>query len=309
MPPSSYSDIMNRISRFQKADLTTLSRDQIKRRIGRLMHDHRIMPLSADIGILYRARVNRSGDSFNNVSDVWCPPPSFASQGRFNRAGESVFYATTPINAALWEVRPKAGDLITIAICSPRGDSAKLCVSHIGLYNFSGRKDSLYSGIPDLRNDPSFVSHLKSKNALRNWLLTDGFFSDLSKCRIEDRPGLYNATCHVGEILTIPDYVNALSYPSVASGMSALNFRLDRDTAERLYKIAELWEFRINYHFYGPDDNPAIHPGKLDTHAIKRSESISADGTINWFPNGVNIGPSELRNIPQRLGSKFPFLP
>ena len=49
------------------------------------------------------------------VSDLMGPPAEFASLGRVNKKGESVFYCALDFNTAVWEMQPEVGEYITVS--------------------------------------------------------------------------------------------------------------------------------------------------------------------------------------------------
>lgn len=63
---------------------------------------------------IYRARWNERARLFQNVSELIYPPAVFASKGRFNEKGESIFYGATSELGTIIELRPDLGKLFTI---------------------------------------------------------------------------------------------------------------------------------------------------------------------------------------------------
>lgn len=49
------------------------------------------------------------------VSDLMGPPTEFASLGRVNKKGESVFYCALDFNTAVWEMQPEVREYITVS--------------------------------------------------------------------------------------------------------------------------------------------------------------------------------------------------
>lgn len=64
---------------------------------------------------VYRARWNERARLFHNVSELIYPPAAFASRGRFNEKGESIFYGATSELGTIIELRPDMGKLFTIS--------------------------------------------------------------------------------------------------------------------------------------------------------------------------------------------------
>lgn len=52
---------------------------------------------------------------FNNETEFWNVPEKYAEIGRCNDKGESMFYCANDIVTAILEVKPKAGDFVTVS--------------------------------------------------------------------------------------------------------------------------------------------------------------------------------------------------
>lgn len=65
--------------------------------------------------IIYRARWNQQLRLFENVSELIYPPPEYATRGRFNEQGESIFYGAACEFGTIIELRPEIGKLFTIS--------------------------------------------------------------------------------------------------------------------------------------------------------------------------------------------------
>ena len=277
-----------------------LDERQIKQRFGRLMDGYMTKKATLFTNRLFRARMVSDGSEFKNVSELWCPPSKLVRQGRFNLDWQSVLYASSTFNAALWEMRPKEGETIAVAIC---GTTPKICpfqCAHVGLYHYQGRRPTV-GKVPDIRSDSRFIANLEHEKIDRKWRRIDEFLAELAIADDHSKPGLYSATSQLGETLLGIPGVEGLAYPSVAAGLSAFNLRLDPAVANRKIFIAEVWELLITNHFSGINDRPKSKPGFVMTRALRRSRVIKPDGGIEWLP-GFEIGAGDdFRTIPQRV--------
>src|SRR5436309_1657221 len=60
---------------------------------------------------IFRARAG----FWESVVDLWCPlPERVAKLGRANDIGKAVFYCSDSLETAVFEMRPRIGDLITV---------------------------------------------------------------------------------------------------------------------------------------------------------------------------------------------------
>ena len=273
--------IAGRIARLERLELNTLTGDQIWQRLGRIMDGYFTKTVTLSTNTLYRARKLDAGIEVTNASELWYPPSKFVKQGRFNRSYEPVFYATSVAGAALWEVRPSIGDRVMLAVCGTIEPVDHFKLAHIGLGKYDG-SPLTFGGVPDLQSDDVFLENLESLGILNKWLRIDRYLADLSLTDEAERPGLYNATCEIGEKLTgIPDTLGLL-YPSIATGMAALNVRLDAEAADSSLFVSEVWEFEILKRFAELPGRPHSKPGFALMSPIRRTSSISPDGELNW---------------------------
>lgn len=272
------------------------------------MDGYSINKLPLGTSAVFRARRNTARERFSHASDLWCPPAELVQMGRFNRPGESVFYASSTINAALWEVRPKVGEVVTVAICTPVVAPAVFHLTHIGLHHYQGNPDAFWRGVPDIRSNPSFMGDLRQLGIDRKWSRIDDFLSELATRPVGEQAGLYEATSQLGETLLRVPNTDGIIYPSVAAGLAAFNIRLNRVAAEQILGIAEVWEFEVIRHFSELAGRPPSEPGYLLTKALRRSATIAAGGEINWlqdFPKGPE---ADMRSIISRASQIPPFL-
>ncbi|AWH86305.1 hypothetical protein HYN59_14840 [Flavobacterium album] len=73
-----------------------------------------------DITSLFRARAFQSDDKLEKAlqqpeKELGPPPPEFATAGRMNARGISVFYGATKVDTALCEIRPPVGSKVAVA--------------------------------------------------------------------------------------------------------------------------------------------------------------------------------------------------
>ncbi|MGB7654512.1 MAG: RES domain-containing protein [Novosphingobium sp.] len=278
---ASPAEILGRINRFNRANLEALSEDQIRERIGRTMDGYFTKTMRLVTNQMFRARKNPTAHSFENSAELWYPPADVVQAGRFNRAGEPVFYATNTMNAAIWEARPEVGDRITVAICDTVGPLLDVTCAHIGLNRYRGRAPS-EGGVPDLRSDAQFISGLANEQLDRKWSRVDDFLADLAVADGLERPGLYMATRQIGKTLMGIETAEGLIYPSVAAGLAAFNLMLEPDVADSKLRVGKALEFEMVQHLEHVEGHPQSKPGYAVMRPIKHSRSIKADGSLVW---------------------------
>ena len=249
---------------------------------------------------LYRARKLDVPSAITNSSELWYPPSKFVKQGRFNRGSEPVFYATSVAGASLWEVRPSIGDRVMLAVCGTIEPLDHFKLAHIGLARYDGSPLTI-GGVPDLQSDDVFLKNLEDLGILNKWLRIDRYLADLSLTDEAERSGLYNATCEIGEKLTDIPGTHGLLYPSIATGMAALNLRLDAEAADRSLFVSEVWEFEMLQHFAELPGRSHSKPGFALMSPIRRTSSISPDGELTWAQRTDDTLQRDYEAIHKRL--------
>lgn len=78
--------------------------------------------------------MNAGGKTFGKASELWYPPAEFiARRGRMNDAHESRFYCASEPHTAVFEVRAKPDDTVTLLLAPPKEKVAKLSVAFVGV--------------------------------------------------------------------------------------------------------------------------------------------------------------------------------
>jgi hypothetical protein len=93
---------------------------------------------------IYRARWNERARLFQNVSELIYPPAVFASKGRFNEKGESIFYGATSELGTIIELRPDLGKLFTITKFSRKSNEDPFFFP-LAIRDKAGRADAYFT--------------------------------------------------------------------------------------------------------------------------------------------------------------------
>lgn len=296
------AELSARIARLRRADFNIMTEAQIRERLGRLMDGYSTKTVSLVTNQIYRARKNNGNQSFENTTELWYPPAAVVQPGRFNRAGQSVFYSSNTMNAALWEIRPAEGDKVTVAICRSVERVLAITCVHIGLYLYQGKAPAV-GGVPDLRSDTHFITGLQTEKVDRKWTKIDALLAELVTGDEKTRPNLYAATRQIGTTLLGVGTAEGLIYPSVAAGLAAFNLRLEPSVADEKLTIGEVWEFEIIKHIDHLEGRPRSKPGYVLTRPVRRSEKINSDGSIQWMDRFERGAAIDFSTIQGRLDS------
>lgn len=265
---------------------------EIERRIGDLLDGYVTRPLSSRVNAMFRARKNLAGASFTHATELWYPPAALATAGRFNRAGESVFYGSTDFRTVLTEVVPQPGDLVTVVVCGSREEVAALEYDHLGMNSFSGPPQAPLGTRPNLRNSPSFQNSIGRWGVSTHWEKVDDFLCEMATSTTANIPNLYRITEPLARLLEQGNRTLGLAYPSVAAGLQAFNVRLPALVADELFYPSEAWECQILPGFGESGDG--------NVRLIRRTRPIAADGVLHWEAK-MQDPNKEMNQMPVRL--------
>src|SRR5690606_9472622 len=85
-----------------------------------------------------------------------------------------------------------------------------------------------------------------------------------------------------GELLVKIPNIAGLFYPSIATGFSAFNVRLNAQAADEKIFVSEIWEMEMLQHRERIQGLPASKPGYGLMKTLRRSERVDPDGSIVW---------------------------
>ena len=294
----SIHDLRRRITSLRNADFEQLPDEAVTERVKRIMDQYPFQLRPMVLSGVYRARTNPPGEIFSHARQLWYPPADcVTSLSRLNRAHQVRFYAANSPNAAMLELRPQEGSVITVLLATTRG------APFLELKNtvFIGLERSLaqevrHLGPSDLfRTAPSFRQQVGEGN-YKKWRLIDDYFGDILSAPVTYATRhLYKPTMALADVLfSCPD-LDVINYPSVESDQHGINLCTLPEKADRLLKPFEAW---------------IIHVQQLGYHAVtgqelrriefkRRCRPIGDDGVISWLPEGEGLEKSEILRFTQ----------
>lgn len=262
------------ISAFRELDLSKLTSEQITNRIAKIMHQYAVTPMELCFNAtLYRARINEDKADFAHKSKLWYRTEKVEEipLGRFNKAGESLFYAAVELNTAIFELRPKKGDVVTIMEVIPISSLGRILIIPTGLSKSISDKISL--GF----NNDRIAQNILSKND-KKWFSADEFLESLLTEVVGDNERhKYHATTAIARLLFKISNIDGLYYPSIATSQKGLNLCLRRESADKILKPHKFFMVEI----VEIVDHPQ-HGLLYGCRDIKTAKEIKDDGEIVW---------------------------
>jgi hypothetical protein len=207
--------------------------------------------------VLYRARKHNHlyGNSENNIlhhfeseSEFWNTPPEISPLGRCQNKGESLLYCSTSWETAISEVRPNAGDFVSVSIYHA-GRNAKNPNTFLG-------SRIIPIGVQYL----SQIEHLKHmfqdydfKGRDEEFYKLDTFLDDLFHANVgEKNQYLYNLSIAVTRCMMknifdgeVERQMHGMIYSSIVKNKMDYNLVLRPNHARTIYKLNQVQTFQI----------------------------------------------------------------
>jgi hypothetical protein len=194
-------------------------------------------------------------------------------------------------NTAVLEFRPKPDDVFTILIPTTRSGRAEtLNVAFIGVERALAPEVQHFTEQDLFRHAPYFREALGPAN-YKKWLLIDDYLSEAFGTAVpEGEEYRYKPTIALANLLFTAPGLDAVTYPSVASGDHGINICMLPDKADQLFVPREAWMIRLS--------ERAVHPHTGQplwrTDFLRRSREIGPDGVITWHAPGEGIDQMEI---------------
>jgi hypothetical protein len=295
-----FIELETRIGRARSMDFRKLSEDQVFERIRRIFDAYTTQTQTIRTNGLFRARVNPPDVVFENARDLWHPPSNVITRaGRFNLAGQPVFYASARAHAAVLEVRPAVGDTVTLLVAGAQQQHADISCAHVGLHRCDDFQEATGANGAHPRSNPRFIADLRSHGVLNKWLKIDDYFADLTTTVVppgEDE-SVFKGTNAIARVLgKIPD-IESLNYPSIATHLNCVNLCMTPEAADRHLRPCEAWMLRVTNWQVELPGQPTTRSGFYETEILARSRPIGQDWRIDWEKNKGELHPGMIGQL------------
>lgn len=239
--------------------------------------------LGSSLAALYRARVFQSDAPLEAAlarpdQEIGPPPTSFASAGRMNARGVSVFYGATEEGIALAEVRPPVGSRVVVG----RFDFLR----KIRLLDIAAMKSVFVSGSIF---EPGYARRLERAKFLEtlSWRVTMPVMPN-------DEPFEYLVTQAMADYLADrPEHgLDGMIYPSTQGGGKGANVVLfNKASRVEALEMPAGMEFSVFQHGGDPDEEG--EPNYTVWEEIPPA-SEKAEGSVDWTPAFPRAGVHSL---------------
>jgi hypothetical protein len=140
------------------------------------------------------------------------------------------------------------------------------------------------------RRNPDFRKALGPAN-YKKWLLIDDYLSEAFGTAVpEGEEYRYKPTIALANLLFSAPGMDAINYPSVASGDHGINVCILPDKADQLFVPKEAWMVRIGKRVAHPQTGEPLW--RFDF--LQRSKDIGPDGIITWRAPGEGMNQAEI---------------
>lgn len=145
--------ITNEIRDLERLNLKTANEKYVEKLTTRLLGYGRIQRiLNVRSPKTFRVRINEKEKLFENVKDLWWPPPERVRRGRCNDEGKPVFYYSDSEETAIIEKQPNKGDVLTVLTSELIKPTKMPNAVSVGVHEFTGKSNPNYGGTPPARD-------------------------------------------------------------------------------------------------------------------------------------------------------------
>ncbi len=198
---------------------------------------------------LHRGRIAGDGKPFARLADHWYPPTRFSTYNRASLPGEGVFYCSSGNGTSLLELRPQAGQVISMMTCQ--------ISKHPILLKWISRTDLF--GLHQLDGRRGEFERLCSE------IYSHGTAS----------PQQYMISGAYARLFFRLDFVDGLAYSSIATECKGVNVALKGAVADRYVQPLSFRAFVVT-EAWGPFD--------FRVRCIAEAATPSGTGEIPWEP-------------------------
>jgi hypothetical protein len=289
-----YHDFNRRLGNLKRLDPSKYTSEQIDSRFRMALQGYITRTIIIGSNGVWRARSNEFGNVFEDAADLWFPPAAeVVRRGRFNEARKSVFYCSDKISSAVEEMRPIAGDRITVLFAGAKSPGASISLGHIGVHLAVTETDIVGNMGGGLRSDDDWIKHLDQIGIRRRWLALDNYLTDIAARDYSpaEQQDCYKITNALARMLMQPSGIQGIIYPSVAADMTAFNMSFPPQIADKHFFPFEAWEVEVV--------TPPID-GTSSVASFIRQGSVSDSGKINWGPRLHHVDQANVRDTVAR---------
>ncbi|HCR2165433.1 TPA: RES family NAD+ phosphorylase [Enterobacter cloacae subsp. dissolvens] len=223
---------------------------------------------------IFRARKCQNECGFNNISEIYPPPPEKCKIGRMNEDGQDIFYGAYSIGTALAEINAKEGDYVHMAhFETPKiSESGMRCFAIGAVFNaYHGVNTISTEVFNEIRDAISRIGK-DDIRALLSYLYMDALSAELlNSVNAHEVNYIYSRVfCRL--LLDKHPSVDGLIYPS-AKIKGTSNIVLRTAVAKSKMQLAANLVFKVN----------KIYPyGIVDFSIVKQAKGHTPDGRIVW---------------------------
>lgn len=249
-------ELEERIQEFEELDINC-SIEEIKLVLNKVMLGYKCLTRVMDSSYAFRARINPNGENFREVSELWYPPKEkVKTQGRLNKAGESIFYISASSDIATLEIRPEIGDVITILGVKLKDFSKKPHVMELGLAETASQY-GINNDIHLIENT-NLKETFKDDEQIKKNLIIRGFLMrNFTKIVSIGQEKEFSKSIAIAEILMESEKIHGILYPSIAGDGSrkggGMNMAIKTKYTDELFMSDHVWTAVVEekYEKYG----------------------------------------------------------
>jgi hypothetical protein len=266
--------IQKLISWYSDLNLKTTDYGALKLVVGQIIDGWIKKEKGWKLNGFYRARRNEE-QSFENISEIKAPLERHVKKyGRLNTPGQGTFYAAEKSVVALWEIRVREGDIVTLGHFMPTKE-IEVSLLDLGVYESECAK---LVGYKNLKNHDQELTDQLGESTKYSGLISDYVLQEMTKIVESGNEHEYKSTCAIAELLWRSNSKHpVVLYPSISRNLHGVNLALHPQFVEENYSITGIQQVEIL----------KVGLKEIRYRTIKYSEWSTTSGNIMW-KNGPN---------------------
>ncbi|MBA0884019.1 RES domain-containing protein [Flavobacterium undicola] len=266
----SLNDLKEAIRVYQSLDFNVCSISDADKQFRLIIKHFIIQTIFWDAPIIYRARKHTDKSLFKNVEEL-IYPKNPTTLGRLNNIGQPLFYGASDHNTAIFELRPKRGDEITVL------ESRIINSVHLPKFTEVGIRELLIKQ----NHSPEFIEQNKivlAKNLMtednkkRYNLINNFLVSEITKIIGSNKTHMYKGTIAIAQFYLDNKMADGMVYPSISrSGTECIAMK--PESYHRFYRPDRSFKCKI----VNVDSS-----GGLTVRCVDNSTNIDRNGNITW---------------------------
>jgi hypothetical protein len=277
------SKIRKIIDELKRLDLSSedVTLETLKPYIDKIHEGHVIIKGAVNFDRLYRARINKKNESYQNIKELWFPKPEIINKyGRINNIGKNYLYCSNSQATAVTEIGAKIGDTVTVLECKLKNPGILPVTLEIGIRELTSVEIRGNRKRIATERINGVAAYLSPRGVNVNEIMRKFTVEEFTKIVKPGQEYNYKISISIAEMYFSNDRLDALLYPSIPTAYRGHNVVFKPESADLLLTPISVQELTIAEILPPKPDGSGAGYGAHYRNAMV----IGVDGGIVWYP-------------------------